>query len=161
MGQGHGWDVRTGYVAVVLAVVSTAGAAGTAERDFRGLRPGMTVAAAMAAASAHGLRCETGFTGTTTCRGGEASVVLVTTGRGADLVWELQVTLAGRYDSAEMIRRLTSTYGLVPTTTPQVYATAAGDELFLLEIGGSTTVFYLRSPAVLRDAPPALPPPKL
>lgn len=167
MGQGHGSGVTTrrssverAGTALVVATLLVATAA-AAERDFRGMRTGMTLAEAAAAARANGLRCEAGFTGRTTCRGGDASVVLVTTGRGPDLVWELQVSLVGRYDPAEMIRRLTSTYALVPTPTPQVFATAAGDELFLLETGGSATVFYLRSPAVLRGDPPALPPPKL
>ena len=136
-------------------------AASAAKSDFRGLRTGMSVAQAETAAASNGMACETGFTGLTTCRGGDASVVLTTTGRDGDLIWELQVSLAGHFDATAMEARLEAYYGLSPTPTPHVYTTASGEELMLLEIGATSTVFYLRNPKVLNADPAALPPPKL
>ena len=139
-----------------------AGAAPAAKSDFRGLKTGMTVAEAKAAALANGMTCDTDFTGRTTCRGGDASVALVTTGRRGDHIWELQVSLAGHYDGAEMRKRLEEFYGLKVTSTPHVFDTAAGQQqLMLLEVGETSTIFYLMSDVVLHGDTEALPPPKL
>ena len=152
-----------GRAALLSAVALVASAqAGEPKRDFRGLEPGMTVAQAEAAAAKNGLTCATGFTGQTTCRGGDASVVLETTGRRGNHVYQLQVSLAGHYDPAAMKARLTGSYGLRPSpTTPDVFDTAAGQQLMLLEVGATSTIFYLTSEAVLRDDSAPLPPPKL
>ena len=142
-----------------LCLASAAAAAG--KSNFRGLETGMSVAQAKAAAAGNGMTCETSFAGRTTCRGGDASVALVTTGRRGDRIWELQVSLAGHYDGAEMRRRLDAFYGLKATTVPHVYDTASGQQLMLLEIGDTSTVFYLIDDVVLHDDTEALPPPKL
>ena len=150
--------------AALLATVASLASAQAAEpkRDFRGLEPGMTVAQAEAAAGRNGMTCSTDFTGQTTCRGGDASVVLETTGRRGNHVYQLQVSLAGHYDVAEMKARLTRFYGLTPSPiTPDVFDTAARQQLMLLEIGTTSTVFYLTSKSVLRGDSEVLPPPKL
>ena len=138
-----------------------AGAVPAAKSDFRGLETGMTVAEAKAAALANGMTCETDFTGRTTCRRGDASVALVTTGRRGNHIWELQVSLVGYYDGAEMRKRLEEFYGLKATPTPHVFDTAAGQQLMLLEVGTTATVFYLMKYVVLHGDTEALPPPKL
>lgn len=152
-----GWAAPFGAAAMLAAAQAAA-----PKRDFRGLEPGMTVAQAEAAAGRNGMTCSTGFAGLTTCRGGDATVVLETTGRRGNHVFQLQVSLAGHYDAAAMKARLTAFYGLTPSpATPDVYDTAAGQQLMLLEIGTSSTVFYLTSESVLHDDGAALPPPKL
>lgn len=148
--------------AVMLVAAGLApAAAAAAKSDFRGLETGMSVAQAKAAALRDGMTCETNFTDVTTCRGGDASVVLVTTGRRGNHVWQLQISLIGHYDQAEMRRKLEGFYGLKATTTPHVFDTASGQQLMLLEIGETSTIFYLNNPAVLHDDSGALPPPKL
>lgn len=148
-------------VVLACACLASGAAAAEAKRDFRGLETGMGVAQAKAAAAKTGMACETSFAGRTTCRGGDASVVLVTTGRRSDRIWELQVSLDGRYDPAEMRRRLDDLYGLKPTIVPHVFDTASGQQLMLLEIGDTSTVFYLIDNVVLHADSEALPPPKL
>lgn len=152
---------ENGLAALLVAAGLAPAAAMAAKSDFRGLETGMSVAQAKAAALRNGMTCETGFTGQTTCRGGDASVVLVTTGRGGDHVWQLQVSLIGHYDGQEMRRKLDAFYGLKATATPHVFDTASGRQLMLLETGDTSTIFYLSDPGVLRDEPDALPPPKL
>ncbi len=153
------------YAALLSGTLALAGhAAGAApaiKSDFRGLETGMTVAQAKAAALENGMTCETDFTGRTTCRGGDASVVLVTTGRHGNHVWELQVSLVGHYDGPEMRRKLDDFYGLKATSTPHVFDTAAGQQLMLLEVGETSTIFYLMNSTVLNGDSEALPPPKL
>ena len=145
-----------------LACVCLASAAAAATKsDFRGLETGMSVAQAKAAAAKSGMTCETSFANRTTCRGGDASVALVTTGRRGDRIWELQVSLIGHYDGSEMRRRLESVYGLKATTVPHVFDTASGQQLMLLEIGETSTVFFLIDNVVLHDESEAQPPPKL
>lgn len=148
-------------VLAAMCVAAVAAAAEAAKRDFRGLAPGMSVAEAEAAAAKNGMACETGFADRTTCRGGDASVVLVTTGRRGNRIFQLQVTLTGHYDGLEMRRKLDGFYGLKATATPHVFDTAAGQQLMLLEVGDTSTVFYLVDPAVLHDDSEPLPPPKL
>ncbi len=138
-----------------------AGAAPAAKSDFRGLETGMTVDQAKATALNNGMSCETDFTGRTTCRGGDASVVLVTTGRPGNRIWELQVSLVGHYDGLAMRKRLDEYYGLRATAAPHVFDTASGQQLMLIEVGGTSTIFYLMKSAVLHGDPDALPPPKL
>ncbi len=146
---------------VIAACACLASAAAASKSDFRGLETGMSVTQAQAAAARNGMTCETGFAGRTTCRGGDASVVLVTTGRRGDRIWELQVSLIGHYDGAEMRRRLDTVYGLKATTVPHVFDTASGQQLMLLETGETATVFYLIDDVVLHDDTEALQPPKL
>ena len=171
-GEGRGWERRMTrkraiVLNVVLACVCLASAhaasdhAAATKSDFRGLETGMSVAQAQAAAAKNGMTCETSFASRTTCRGGDASVVLVTTGRNGDRIWELQVSLIGHYDGAEMRRRLDGFYGLKATTVPHVFDTASGQQLMLLETGNTSTVFYLIDNVVLHDDAEALPPPKL
>ena len=148
--------------AVMLVAACLAPAAAVAAKsDFRGLETGMSVAQAKATALRNGMTCETNFTNQTTCRGGDASVVLVTTGRRGNHIWQLQVSLIGHYDGPEMRRKLEEFYGLKTTTTPHVFDTASGQQLMLLEIGETSTIFYLNNPVVLHDDSDALPPPKL
>lgn len=149
------------FTGLLVASCLSAHATAPAKSDFRGLETGMSVAQAEAAALANGMKCETDFTGRTTCRGGDASVVLVTTGRRGNHIWELQVSLVGHYDEPEMRRKLDDFYGLKATPTPHVFDTASGQQLMLLEIGATSTVFYLLNSTVLHGDSEALPPPKL
>ena len=146
---------------MLACAVPAAGAAPAAKSDFRGLETGMTVAQAKAAALENGMTCETDFTGRTTCRGGDATVALVTTGRHGNHIWELQVSLVGHYDGPEMRKKLEDFYGLKATPAPHVFDTASGQQLMLLEIGETSTVFYLMNYVVLHGDSEALPPPKL
>ena len=146
---------------LTLAAHAAWGAAPAPKSDFRGLATGMTVGEAKAAASQNGMACETDFTDRTTCRGGDASVVLVTTGRRGNHIWELQVSLVGHYDEPEMHKKLDVFYGLRATSTPHVFDTASGQQLMLLEVGDTSTIFYLINKTVLHDDSNALPPPKL
>ena len=153
---------RAAFLCGTLVMAApAAGAAPAAKSDFRGLETGMTVAQAKGEALKNGLNCETGFTDQTTCRGGDASVVLVTTGRRGNHIGGLQVSLIGHYDGPEMRRKLDDFYGLKATPTPHVYDTASGQQLMLLEIGETSTIFYLINPVVLHDDSEAMPPPKL
>lgn len=152
---------RIALLAGLLFASGPAAALSAAKSDFRGLKTGMTVAQATVAAAKAGMSCETSFNGQTTCRGGDASVVLATTGRRGNHVWELQVSLVGHYDPSEMRKSLEAFYGLSATTTPQVFDTASGQQLLLLEIGETSTIFYLMNSVVLHDDTAALPPPKL
>ena len=154
-------SVTAARIILLAAGLSSTCRAAEPKSDFRGLRTGMTVAQAEAAASRNGMTCETSFTGQTACRGDGSSVALTTTGRKTNLIWELQVTLAGHFETAAMRAELDGFYGLTATSTPSVYVTASGQELLLLEIVETSTIFYLRDPKVLKADPQPLPPPKL